>query len=247
MAQSNAAIVQQQPLLSDFIGLYKSVLTKEECKEIIQFFEDCHTAGLTSVGATVSGEATAKVKDSIDLQLLIKGYTDPPSGYSWIYHPKKHKKITDLLTKQFKNICADYLQGWIDAVASVNPENLPYNMAKVPVYISSLQIQKYPKGSKGYPAIHCEADNHLMHRRILAPILYLNDVTDGGCTEITLANVTIPPVAGNVMVIPSQPPWYHRGLPSKTQDKYIITTWLEWMPEQGMLELINQEENINAS
>ena len=82
MAQSNAAIVQQQPLLSDFIGLYKSVLTKEECKEIIQFFEDCHTAGLTSVGATVSGEATAKVKDSIDLQLLIKGYTDPPSEYS---------------------------------------------------------------------------------------------------------------------------------------------------------------------
>ena len=83
-----------------------------------------------------------------------------------------------------------------------------------------------------------------MYRRILAPILYLNDVTDGGCTEITLANVVIPPVAGNAMIIPSQPPWYHRGLPSKTQDKYVITTWLEWMPEQGMLELIHQEENI---
>ena len=37
VAQSNAAVAQQQqPLLSDFIGLYKSVLTKEECEEIIQ-------------------------------------------------------------------------------------------------------------------------------------------------------------------------------------------------------------------
>ena len=246
MAQSNAAIVQQQPLLSDFIGLYKSVLTKEECKEIIQFFEDCHAAGLTHAGNTVSGQNAKQVKDSIDLQLMNEGL-NLPFGYKWGCQPEKHKKITDLLKKQFKNICANYLQGWIDAVATVNPENLPYNMAEGPVYLSSLQIQKYPKGSKGYPAIHCEADGHLMHRRILAPILYLNDVTDGGCTEITLANATIPPVAGNAMVIPSQPPWYHRGLPSKTQDKYIITTWLEWMPEQGMLELINQEENINAS
>ncbi len=246
MAQSNAAIVQQQPLLSDFIGLYKSVLTKEECKEIIQFFENCHTAGLTNVGATVSGQSNPQVKDSIDLQLMNEAL-NLPSGYQWACHPEKHEKISNLLRKQFKNICADYLQGWVDAVVSVNPDNPPCSMTEGPVYLSSIQIQKYPKGSKGYPAIHCEADNHLMYRRILAPILYLNDVTDGGCTEITLANVTIPPVAGNAMVIPSQPPWYHRGLPSKTQDKYIITTWLEWMPEQGMLELINREENTNAS
>ena len=246
MAQSNTAIAQQQPLLSDFIGLYKAVLTKKECEEIIQFFEDCHTAGLTHVGSTISGQNASIVKDSIDLQLMNEGL-NLPLGYQCVCQPEKHKKITNLLKKQFKNICADYLQGWIDAVASINPDNAPYNMAEGPVYLSSLQIQKYPKGSKGYPAIHCEADNHLMHRRILAPILYLNDVTDGGCTEVTLANAIIPPVAGNAMVIPSQPPWYHRGLPSKTQDKYIITTWLEWMPEQGMLELIHQQENINAS
>ena len=75
MAQSNAAIVQQQPLLSDFIGLYKSVLTEEECKEIIQFFEDCHTAGLTNVGATVSGQSNPQVKDSIDFfKIDVQGY-----------------------------------------------------------------------------------------------------------------------------------------------------------------------------
>ena len=110
MAQSNTAIAQQQPLLSDFIGLYKAVLTKKECEEIIQFFEDCHAAGLTHVGSTISGQNASIVKDSIDLQLMNEGL-NLPLGYQWACQPEKHKKITDLLKKQFKNICADYLQG----------------------------------------------------------------------------------------------------------------------------------------
>ena len=99
MAQSNAAIVQQQPLLSDFIGLYKSVLTEEECKEIIQFFEDCHTAGLTNVGATVSGQSNPQVKDSIDLQLMDEAL-NLPSGYQWACQPEKHEKISNLYKRQ---------------------------------------------------------------------------------------------------------------------------------------------------
>ena len=54
---------------------------------------------------------------------------------------------------------------------------------------------------------------------------YLNDVTDGGETEWAYQDTKIKPKKGLSVIWPSEFTHMHRGVPSKTQEKYIVTGW----------------------
>ena len=54
---------------------------------------------------------------------------------------------------------------------------------------------------------------------------YLNDVTDAGETEFYYQKIKVKPEKGLTLIWPSEWPWTHRGLTSKTQIKYIATGW----------------------
>jgi hypothetical protein len=58
---------------------------------------------------------------------------------------------------------------------------------------------------------------------------YLNDVTDGGETEWKYQKLKIQPRKGLTVIWPTDWTHTHRGLPSKTQDKYIMTGWLNFI------------------
>ena len=57
---------------------------------------------------------------------------------------------------------------------------------------------------------------------------YLNDVTDGGETDFFYQRIKIPPKKGLTVIWPADWTYTHRGIPSKTQDKFIVTGWFNY-------------------
>lgn len=90
-------------------------------------------------------------------------------------------------------------------------------------------IQWYKPG-EGYTGWHSERSNNRPPyvSRFLVFMTYLNTVTDEGETEFLYQKIKVKPVKGLTVLWPSDWPWTHRGVPSTTQDKYIITGWFNF-------------------
>ena len=89
-------------------------------------------------------------------------------------------------------------------------------------------IQRYLPG-EGYYEWHCERGGLKNSARHLVYMTYLNDVDDGGETEWYYQKIKIKPQKGLTIVWPSDWPFTHRGNTSKTQTKYILTGWLNFL------------------
>ena len=66
-----------------------------------------------------------------------------------------------------------------------------------------------------------KADRHLVF------MTYLNDVVDGGETEVSSEN-EIKPEKGLTVICSTDWTYTHRGLTSPTQTKYIATGWFNF-------------------
>ena len=104
--------------------------------------------------------------------------------------------------------------------------------------VEGINVQHYPVGG-GYFIWHTERtgpdvtlpDRYRMgSSRHLVFMTYLNDVTDGGETEWANQEIKIQPKKGLTVVWPADWTFTHRGLPSHTQEKYIATGWLNYIP-----------------
>lgn len=71
-------------------------------------------------------------------------------------------------------------------------------------------------------------DSHA--RRVLAWMIYLNTVTDGGGTRWVQQEFTSNAVEGSMIVWPAGWTHSHKGIVSNTQDKYIVTGWCTFVP-----------------
>ena len=92
--------------------------------------------------------------------------------------------------------------------------------------IFDCKLQKTSPG-EGYHIWHCE---HMMkgsRDRILAWMIYLNDVEEGGETEFLYQKTRIKPKKNRLLIWPSQFTHTHRGNPPLSGDKYILTGWIE--------------------
>jgi|TARA_B100001059_G_C17562913_1_gene441053 hypothetical protein len=87
-------------------------------------------------------------------------------------------------------------------------------------------IQYYPPGG-AYHSWHFErqTDTWPYSTRALVFMTYLNDVTDQGETEWYYQKVKIQPRKGLSVIWPTDFTHTHRGIPSQTQEKYIVTGW----------------------
>jgi hypothetical protein len=65
--------------------------------------------------------------------------------------------------------------------------------------------------------------------RHLVFMTYLNDVDDGGETEWYHQKIKIKPRKGLTVIWPADWTFTHRGIPSDTQDKYIVTGWINYI------------------
>jgi hypothetical protein len=89
-------------------------------------------------------------------------------------------------------------------------------------------IQYYSPGG-GFKKWHYERDTVSFPQvsRGLVFMTYLNDVTDKGETEWFYQDKKIKPRKGLSVIWPVDFTHTHRGIPSPTQEKYIVTGWLD--------------------
>lgn len=103
-------------------------------------------------------------------------------------------------------------------------EGYPWRILQPP------NIQFYaPNG--GYKNWHTERSgcSEPSVSRHLVFMTYLNDVTDAGETEFYHQKIKIKPKKGLTVIWPSDWTHYHRGVPSPTQEKYIVTGWFNYV------------------
>lgn len=120
---------------------------------------------------------------------------------------------------------------WLQKVVNKYIEKYPWSNKYSPFGIlENIYVQYYaPKGA--YHAWHTEraSPEFPYAQRHLVFMTYLNDVTDGGETEFLHQHLRIKPEKGLTVIWPADWTFTHRGIPSTTHEKYIITSWLSYM------------------
>lgn len=98
--------------------------------------------------------------------------------------------------------------------------------------LEDINIQYYPVGG-GFKEWHCErsSSQYPSTARHLAFMTYLNDVPEGGETEFFYQKIKVVPVKGLTLIWPADWTYTHRGIPSVTGEKYIITGWLSFLDQ----------------
>lgn len=98
-----------------------------------------------------------------------------------------------------------------------------------------INVQYYaPHG--GYHNWHTERSSGegMTGKRHLVFMTYLNDVTDDGETEFYHQQIKIKPEKGLTIIWPADWTFTHRGITSKTQEKYIVTGWFNFVGDASL-------------
>ena len=184
-----------------FIEVYNNVLTSEQCEKIIDFINSSDlTPGL--VQTPLKADLIQSEKDSWDISLNAEDTSI---------------EINDLIFNSLTRCIQDYKKQHpqIDQLATWR-------------YCQEYNLQKYNPG-QAYHSIHCENMNPKSSLRILAWMFYLNTVTDGGGTYFDNYDLTMNAVQGRCVIWPAYWTHFHRGIVSKTETKYIVTGWMNYI------------------
>jgi hypothetical protein len=92
----------------------------------------------------------------------------------------------------------------------------------------NFNIQRYLP-NQGFHAYHTERGGLHTSLRHLTFMTYLNDVNDGGETEWYYQKLKIKPEKGLTIIWGTDWTFTHRGIPSPTETKYILTGWYSYI------------------
>jgi hypothetical protein len=140
----------------------------------------------------------------------------------------------DLMTRycdQLQKVCEKYIEKY--------PQCNSYSSWAITMPIN---VQHYPPGG-GFHQWHTERFSATapMSGRHLVFMTYLNDVQDGGETEFFHQKLKIKPEKGLTLIWGVDWTFTHRGILSPTQDKYIVTSWYNYLDVSN-----NKNFNINT-
>jgi len=93
--------------------------------------------------------------------------------------------------------------------------------------IFEMKLQKTKPG-EGYHAWHVEQDKIESRNRLMAFMVYLNDVKEGGETEFLYQKCRFKPKRNTLLIWPAHYTHVHRGNPPLSNNKYILTGWVEY-------------------
>jgi prolyl 4-hydroxylase len=91
--------------------------------------------------------------------------------------------------------------------------------------IENLRIKRYMVAGADQFQPHFDSLDYTSNRYLVF-IWYLNDVPEGGETDFPDLGLRISAKAGRLLVFPPYWMFQHAGLPAKSNDKYIISTYL---------------------
>jgi hypothetical protein len=188
-------------MMNNFIGVY-DVLNHELCDSYVEYFKDMEKSNFTQSRGLNNKH---KINDS---SVFLSGTQEI-----------KLVACTDL-NERFLNYFWSKVYG-----PYKNQYSILEDMPQHGIY--SLKLQKTEIGG-GYHVWHHENSSVMNSRRLLSFVAYLNDVEEGGETEFLYQSIRVKPKKGTVVLFPGGFTHTHRGNPPLSNEKYIVTGWVEF-------------------
>ena len=173
-------------------------IDKNVCTDLIKYFENSSNK---KQGVLALSGVTKKRKSSTDLHINTANQDKEILNYY-----KELAKVIEEYKKKYK-YC--------------NTQQDPWSMTE------TWNLQKY-KPKEGYFVKHFERTGSITVNRHLTFMTYLNNVRNGGETEFYYQQLKIKPETGLTLVWGTDWTFTHRGIPSKTETKYIATGWYSY-------------------
>jgi hypothetical protein len=191
------------------IAYVENAINKKTCSEIMSLGEEVFDRAFYP-GPTVSG-VDKKMKNCFDWPLC-----SPDERY------------TEEEIQRMKRLDGEVFSDLAEALHLYVEE---YDFLKkfwVERADTNYQVQKYLKGDGFYDA-HVDGGPWApgtLNKRVLAVVIYLNTVKEGGGTKFRDHEVTIDAVAGRASIFPAYWTHPHGGEVPISEDKWIISTFL---------------------
>ena len=122
----------------------------------------------------------------------------------------------------------DYFQSLLKCIDSYYKEH-PILKCVGAVGVVETPIIQYYKPGGGFKFEHFERTGKQTAYRQLTFMTYLNDVTDGGGTRFVYQDLEVTARKGKTLIWPTDFTHTHVGVVSPSQEKYIITGWLNYL------------------
>jgi len=197
-----------------FIREYPGAVPHELCESLINFLEHYETIGKTFKGKNGSTN---------DVEESIKASTDYDMQFD------EDKDIIDEIKQYLNPVTMDYFNSTI-----VDPDGnygMIKNIAQIENFFELLQgpkLMRYRQNAEGYHAYHMDwmPGAPITMRRMLAAMIYLNDVEEGGETEFFHQEYFVKPKQGTIIVFPTYFTHQHKGHVPISNDKYVLNMFL---------------------
>jgi hypothetical protein len=193
---------------SQHIAYADNLIPSEDCDALL---EECRLnyGKLFAPGPTISGVNTS-IKSSMDFNFSPESCRESGVGSS----------VFDLTYSSIR----DGLQSAMSLYIEAYPE-LHHSEG---LYDSGFRLQHYQKNGGHYRRHHDGApwDQDPFNRRVIAVIIYLNDVSRGGGTTFLEHGITVDAVKGRIALFPSTWTHPHSGCVPVSGDKWIISTFI---------------------
>jgi hypothetical protein len=192
--------------IEDHIGIYEEAYSEEYCDQVVSYFEILKEQGYTH--------------NRIEHESAQKNYKDDLSIHTSSVHWASDRSFSSEISKHFLDVfwgvCyPHYAQEYPVLLESENH------------YVYGHKIQE-TSPSQGYHVWHYETGSRHHSNRLMAWILYLDDIEEGGETEFLYQRKRIKPQKGTLVIFPASYTHTHRGNPPLSGVKHIMTGWVEY-------------------
>lgn len=188
--------------MTNFIYTKNNALSANVCLNLIKAFEE---SDLKQPGVSYGPEGISSDND--------KKSTDITFDPSFMNKEPWSLLLEDVIVS-VKTGVLDYLNRHSTAMSKMDPIDL----------YTYFNMQKY-EPNEGFFGWHCERAGIKHSDRLLVWMVYLNNLTDRGETEFFYQQQFETPERGKLVIWPSDWTHLHRGVPSPTETKYILTGW----------------------
>lgn len=182
----------------NLITIYQA-LDQELCQAIITLFNQDQTKwrGKVALGSKDQTAYQQETKSSWDLEILNEGIW---AELFQQLHPKIEACIAHYISR------SPVLQS-------------------CELQVTGYKIQMYPQ-NEGFFRWHADSVGLSNGNRVVAMVLYLNDVAQGGETEFLYQKIKIAPKSGHLVLFPTGWNYLHCGHTPESGSKYIIQTFV---------------------
>lgn len=186
------------------IGVFENAISTQTCDQLIDYYEKLKVINMTHTRASMRDAPSHLKKDSAAFVLE---------------EPVLTVSTDNSAVRESVQIVIDCYDQYLEHFSILTTIDAPR--------IYYMKIQKTLPG-EGYHQWHFESDSRERAGRVVSWAVYLNDVQEGGETEWLYQSVRIPATKGTVTIWPAGFTHTHRGNPPLSNEKYLLTGWIEF-------------------